>query len=742
MDHLRDRLVQSVVRIDHEGNVGTGFFIDSDGSILTCFHVIRDKKTLQATKREVAIWFDGQEYVARCIAASTDPDLLDAAILRLNDEEMPSKAVLLPLGRWQEAVPAVRSFGFCHPRTVNGLHARSMIQGRTRTDRNQVFLHFSPQAAQQMRPGMSGAPLYCEEANQIVGVIAHRFRADGVKITCAIPIEEIAEIHPRIKERLAEEKVLQNLQQILVPGKWFTENTLRRFYESLSFPNLPAYDELEANRPQGIVDQLRSRSESVYDFIKALQLRHPTIPLDDVLPEGSLGFVNRDEELRETTGSLAVPYIFFEAPAGYGKTALLSAIRQRDIAHGWLCIYVDAPPTIDSALSLARFVAQQADCQIPARLRHVQNVAWMLAGHLQQRLSVAKKDRSAAKKGLTLIIDSVEQLPDVEIDDFLNQFLAELLEALPKINIRLRLAGRYIGGRWSQKAQTFNLPVLALSPFQFHYVRETVRTRFPKHKHLDSFAAHLMHITGGHPRCMKQIMDACDSTRSPEDHFEAEATRYRQMVLKVVNNIRELIPSDLRHVFDVLSVFRRYTYAILNSVLEAGLIPYTDGNRRLEKDLLATYLVKREEAFIQDEIVRRLLALRLRWEEPDTFARVINEARKIHRFYLERTTYPEAIFIEALYQELVTGYYRSDMKAAARHQLSERFFTDGGILERYLEKLEEKPELDSIGASLVNILENEKDWEFAFSVKFFLREEEYTDAPYNTLCQRVKRFFR
>jgi hypothetical protein len=81
----------------------------------------------------------------------------------------------------------------------------------------------------------------------------------------------------------------------------------------------------------------------------------------------------------------------------------------------------------------------------------------------------------------------------------------------------------------------------------------------------------------------------------------------------------------------------------------------TDGDEhRLEDKLTQTFLVTRKEGFLQDDITRRLLAIRLRHEKPDRFANISKVARETYAELLSnpKTVRPEMIAIELLYQEL------------------------------------------------------------------------------------------
>ena len=94
-----DKLCQAVVCV-RGVLIGTGFFIGKDGTLLTCFHVIGDKKTGEMAQ-SLNILFNKKEYPARCIYASPNPMNLDAAVLQLEEGQLPPGAAILPLGEWR-----------------------------------------------------------------------------------------------------------------------------------------------------------------------------------------------------------------------------------------------------------------------------------------------------------------------------------------------------------------------------------------------------------------------------------------------------------------------------------------------------------------------------------------------------------------------------------------------------------------------------------------------------------------
>jgi hypothetical protein len=260
-------------------------------------------------------------------------------------------------------------------------------------------------------------------------------------------------------------------------------------------------------------------------------------------------------------------------------------------------------------------------------------------------------------------------------------------------------------------------------------------------------AAHLMHITGGHPGCMAKIMERTEFVTPVEECFEKYEDRDEEIVKAVAQDIRKSIPDPLRNTFDVLSIFRRYNCCLLQKIIDEKLIEYKGDVKSLEEDLTSTYLVRRKsDGFIQDEIARRLLAIRLYRDEPDHFNTLCKKAKQIYEQDLQdsqKPTYrPELIALEGLYQELQIVYYQGEQTLAERKHLYKAFFADNGILRRYLKILAGKPDVSDIRGNFITLLEDKDgDWEFQFTVNFFLRDEHYNDNPYEEMLRQVKSFF-
>ncbi|CAK8714208.1 hypothetical protein GCAAIG_03555 [Candidatus Electronema halotolerans] len=711
---------------------GTAFFIDNDGTLLTCFHLVKDQERGRPIK-SLTVVFNKQEYPAECIwPSSSSPDevkmadKVDMAVLRLKDGK-PSEALVLPLGEWRydkQQSCEFKTFGFRESRIFEGLPAAGTIgEYVTLVSSGVELLQLESEAIgkQTLRGGMSGSPVYHEASGRVVGIISERYVNETREETIpfAVPIEKIGELYLYVQFFLHKEYIIRQLEHI--EGILFNE-PFTDFYNSLPFFELPKCTSLE-DMSMNFLKWARSGDE-IYNLVNWIKDNYYiSIYKKIILPDKYLfNFVNRKDERSEACGNNAAQYILFDAPAGYGKTELLRAIEHEHAKAGWCCIHIKKLSVMDLIYSLAECIDDQKEL-----VKFIENV-----------VSEDFSDRFKLNHRIIFIIDNIEKFPIEEIDSFLNKSLPTMQRVLP--NFRVRMAGRYIGGIWDGKAREIPLLVRPLSPFQFRHVRATVQPYFSEKNEtaLDLFAAQIMHITGGHPRLMAQIINQDIFKSDPIAVFQK---CHEEQILESAREIRKSIPDKLKNIFDVLSVFRRYNHRILKEIIKFNLIEWQDDVNELEDALTSTYLVKRKNGFIQDEIVRRLLAIRLRLEENECFLDLCWCARDIYQADLQNSiSRPEIIAIEGMYQELQLGC--SD-NPANREKLYCHFFADDGILRNYLELLIKYPDgVDNI-INLKSRLEDEKrEWEFRFMVNFCLRGEQFNEEPYEQLCKQIEKFYK
>jgi len=148
------------------GSLGTGFVWDSEGHIVTNFHVVES-----ATDLEVDF---PSGFKTRAQVIGSDPDS-DLAVLEL--DQLPQELIVLPLGRNQDLAVGQTVIAIGNPQGLNGTMTQGIISALGRTLQS---MHFAPggspfstgniiQTDAAINPGNSGGPLI-NLAGEVVGI--------------------------------------------------------------------------------------------------------------------------------------------------------------------------------------------------------------------------------------------------------------------------------------------------------------------------------------------------------------------------------------------------------------------------------------------------------------------------------------------------------------------------------------------------------------------------------------------
>ena len=177
----RDKLVQIRTLLrnsDTQASVGSGFFVSSDGLIITNFHVASQLALEPERYRGVYVPVDGKEAAVELLAFDV---LHDLALLRVQ-KPGPDRAALgfrgaaLPLARGERifSLGNPKDIGFAVTEgTYNGLVLRSFYP--------RIFFGGA------INPGMSGGPVLDEEG-RVVGINVSK-RRDGEQLSFLVPAE-------------------------------------------------------------------------------------------------------------------------------------------------------------------------------------------------------------------------------------------------------------------------------------------------------------------------------------------------------------------------------------------------------------------------------------------------------------------------------------------------------------------------------------------------------------------------
>ncbi len=180
---LMAQLGQAVVQVRTPSGLGSGFFINEDGHLITNFHVIESETQISV---EVYHQRNGQlerraYKQARIVAMNKFADL---ALLKIEDPGAP-KFARVPLGDADALAVGERVFAIGSPLGLERTVTEGILSTKTRQMQGTLYL----QTTTQINPGNSGGPLF-NLRGEVVGVTNMKITF-GEGLGFAIPVEQV-----------------------------------------------------------------------------------------------------------------------------------------------------------------------------------------------------------------------------------------------------------------------------------------------------------------------------------------------------------------------------------------------------------------------------------------------------------------------------------------------------------------------------------------------------------------------
>ncbi|MCP4107088.1 MAG: ATP-binding protein [Desulfobacteraceae bacterium] len=452
--------------------------------------------------------------------------------------------------------------------------------------------------------------------------------------------------------------------------------------------------------------------------------------------EYTIDFVNRLNEMQFITNIYSPPYILISSPMGYGKTRLVHEIANQLEKQNWLCIHTELWRQKRYTIKELTFsILQQIDEE------HENDSDFSSTEEYGEEVgkAILKKINRTQQKNIIILIDEIEGVREDDTEKFLNNFIPTVIEVLKtsgdSIQFRLILSGRHIFHWKSLSFDRIILEPTVLNLFDFLSAYQMVE-HFSTKSNLDSsftykqqFAAHLMYFTGGHPGCIAKILSRDLGTLSKR--LVSNEEKYFETIVKpVIEEIKEHIPDDLEKIFDTLSVIRRFSPQFLRVFIDKGLIEWPGSEYDLEDRLLKTYLVRKENGFLKNDITRHLLCIHLRKNDLSRFIEICDGTVAFYNSKLEdfKCHRPENIAVELLFQKMQYFYYK---KQSDKEQFIES-------IPQILDKLALGRDSRSVMESFTELLN--RDWEFRFTFNYLLGEEIYDEYPFKELMENISGF--
>jgi S1-C subfamily serine protease len=205
---LYERTVQSVVFIrgftaQGDGS-GSGFVWDTDGHIVTNYHVIQGANTL------LVKFFNGREYTASIVAFDLDADL---AVIKLNDVD--HELVPIAIGNSSRLRPGETAIALGNPFGEEFTMTTGIVSAVSRTLRSGFSLYSIPAVVQTdaaINPGNSGGPLL-DMNGAVIGVNtqirSETRQSSGVGF--AVPVDLVKRVVPSLIENGRHEYSLMGI---------------------------------------------------------------------------------------------------------------------------------------------------------------------------------------------------------------------------------------------------------------------------------------------------------------------------------------------------------------------------------------------------------------------------------------------------------------------------------------------------------------------------------------------------
>ena len=464
------------------------------------------------------------------------------------------------------------------------------------------------------------------------------------------------------------------------------------------------------------------------------------------IPTLNLCFMNREDEMDGILSPYYAPaYHLLDAPAGYGKTWFLRKLKDRFEAEKWECAYGSTSKSKHGSLpELVDDLATGLNIKAPLNGDAGQMGTGFAKALTEERLS------DITRKGVVLLIDyDKKPMPSI-LGALLEGFIPQVRNGLcaypffkQKDNhFRVVVAGRYLKGEKAVQDTRLPLTVQRLTPFNYKVIQDTTRECFPEldRDELVQLSAHVMHLTGGHPGCVTHALGLYKQKGGGADDF-AQAWGeeiWKDSVRQVASDIREGVPEGLRANFDVISVFRHLDYAILRALItgKAPILNYARDQFDLADELTFTHLLEHKDRTLQDDITRRLVSIRLRKEVgQQQFQSLCQQAQSIYAKQLQssKNLVPQVMAIEYLFQSLQqhTGVIES---AQERAKIRKSFYDMEvpKMLHLLLSGRDSRAEKQPLMQAL------HEDWEFRFTVNYFLRQDQYSDEPFDKIKEQLE----
>ncbi len=749
---LYELVRQCTVRVSIGQSNGTGFFV-APGVVLTCAHVV---EIAQNKNVSLQVYWQGNSYSAQIdtFLAKPYPDL---SLLKLNLLEHPC----VYLHESIQLGDKLYGYGYSDE-YPDGDSITVEYEGPTGGPEQLLKLKMG-----QVRPGLSGSPLLNLRTGGICGIIKKSRDVftdlGGRAVPTSIVLSKLNLTKPQAEFHQEDNHWFNSFLLDALAYK-ISYLEIKQLVSSIFRPSV--FDNLNGNsqldKAKSFLGRL-AQTDQKESFLKHLVKIRSDLNLsilgqynpaesevgEPAPPQYSIDFANREPEWERVVLYPEGQYYLFEGPAGYGKSALLTKIDKEFKRRDWLSVYVSLEQH-DHYVKAARHIAQVFSLEIEENI-YIESSRQI---GVELGKTIARKHDPGKENGLAILLD-VDQKP---YEYMLSALRTMVIEVIPAIydgltgssnffkitptSYRIVIAGRYLAST-VDIFNTYHYKVTQLKPFNYSVISEICINNIKTTEQLNEFAANLLFYSGGHPSCMVRILDRFDEAGClPSDFFPSHHKQVNRDADEEASLVHNSIKYDYQSIFDTLCIYRRLDSPLLKKFLER--FGWVGDEYDLIVKLRQSYLLNWSDGgrrHLSDDITRRMLVIRLRNAiSSELFRDACSEAKDFCISRLKSTKeYRQYWAVEALF-EFLQGNVSEIYDREKRQNLRQKFLNEElpNILRVLVEGYDDPR---SEYEPLLGAISNEQDWEFYFTVNYYLRDEIYDDSSYQEMLEVINQFF-
>ena len=458
--------------------------------------------------------------------------------------------------------------------------------------------------------------------------------------------------------------------------------------------------------------------------------------------------VNREQAWERIVVRPTGQYHLLEGPTGYGKTTFLKTVLDDLRRRNWLCAYV----SVKEAATLFETTKKIAE-QLNLAPNWYQNP--QLTG-LELGKSIAQSQHHQSAAGFCLLLDVDHEQPAYAKSFFKNMvehFVPSIYDGLihhsdyfrtTQASYRIVFAGRDLARMQQRFRKRYKFNTIQLSNFTYDMIQHLCAEFFPDTQERDTFAAHLLFYSGGHPRTVNRILSEYLKVGLPPTYFYLyHAHKIEAIVLEEAKAIRDELDPEWRSILETLCLYRRFDHPVLKHLIEHRTIQHNryEDEYELAIDLKLSHQAKwsdRNRRYLINDLTGKMLSIWLRESAPlDQYKTSCQQAKLICEKRLDESyEYRAQWAVDALFEYLQCNV--TDIHDDRNRQVIANYFFKVE-LPRILAKLIEGRDSRAEYYPLLGVLE--EDWEFRFVLNYSLRAQHYTDTPYQTMLESINHFF-